>query len=402
MKKILLTTSLILLTIFTFAQGPVASYSFTGNGQDNVGVFDIKFNNATLTTDRFGNANSAYLFNGSQKMETAVTSLTNIFTISVWAKLSQAEQLASIVSVGESKVDDAYSVELRSNINASPGKEIFCGGSINASSLKNITSNKWHHIVITFDGTTINFYNDDTLISSAPKSNVTINSYLVTIGNSKNDDRGFKGAIDDVKLYNRAITSTEVTELFNEGVVEVSTEVIETSEQGESATINIVTDTTWTATSSETWATLSIVNTNVRTSGGDNTIEGKKNSTISIQTEANTGLTERTATITIKNTGGATKKINLTQAAAEMVTGITEATNSNSNFNVYPNPTKGDLNINISDNTGDIQIYDLSGKLVKTFQIDGINKYDVSGFQEGIYVIMINNDSSKTQKLVIQ
>src|SRR6185312_11005406 len=61
---------LLLLTCSSFAQvnlnsGLVAYYPFTGNANDISGNGNNPiFNNATLTTDRFGNPNSAYSFNG--------------------------------------------------------------------------------------------------------------------------------------------------------------------------------------------------------------------------------------------------------------------------------------------------------------------------------------------------
>lgn len=44
--------------------GLIADYSFNGNAVDTAGGNNGTVYNATLTTDRFGNANSAYYFNG--------------------------------------------------------------------------------------------------------------------------------------------------------------------------------------------------------------------------------------------------------------------------------------------------------------------------------------------------
>lgn len=57
---------LIVLNINTSAQTLVASYPFNGNANDASGNGNnATVNGATLTTDRFGNANSAYSFNGT-------------------------------------------------------------------------------------------------------------------------------------------------------------------------------------------------------------------------------------------------------------------------------------------------------------------------------------------------
>jgi len=46
------------------AQTPIAYYPFTGNANDAAGSLNGTVNGVTLTTDRFGNTNSAYSFDG--------------------------------------------------------------------------------------------------------------------------------------------------------------------------------------------------------------------------------------------------------------------------------------------------------------------------------------------------
>lgn len=64
--KILLTLAFFTISIGAFSQaGLLGSYSFNGNANDVSGNGNNgTINGATLTTDRFGNPNSAYLFNG--------------------------------------------------------------------------------------------------------------------------------------------------------------------------------------------------------------------------------------------------------------------------------------------------------------------------------------------------
>lgn len=75
MKTALLFTTVCLFwfTCFAHAQAPtsglVAYYPFTGNANDAAGALNGTVSGATLTTDRFGNANSAYAFNGSAAIE---------------------------------------------------------------------------------------------------------------------------------------------------------------------------------------------------------------------------------------------------------------------------------------------------------------------------------------------
>jgi hypothetical protein len=68
MNKFLTFIFAILTTISTFAQAPisglVAYYPFNGTANDAVGTNHGTVNGATLTTDRFGNVNSAFNFDG--------------------------------------------------------------------------------------------------------------------------------------------------------------------------------------------------------------------------------------------------------------------------------------------------------------------------------------------------
>src|SRR5215471_8130342 len=70
MKRRLFLLVLLIFSKCLFAQvnlnqGLLAYYPFTGNANDASGNNNNPvFNNATLTSDRFGNANNAYSFNG--------------------------------------------------------------------------------------------------------------------------------------------------------------------------------------------------------------------------------------------------------------------------------------------------------------------------------------------------
>ena len=62
--RFLLTLLSICVITIAMAQTPVAYYPFTGNANDAIGTNNGTVNGATLSTDRFGNANNAYLFDG--------------------------------------------------------------------------------------------------------------------------------------------------------------------------------------------------------------------------------------------------------------------------------------------------------------------------------------------------
>ena len=72
---------------------------------------------------------------------------------------------------------------------------------------------KWHLICVTFDGKTINFYADGQEIGASTKARGAIDTggdAPAYIGSDKGTREFFKGGIDDVRLYNRALSAGEI------------------------------------------------------------------------------------------------------------------------------------------------------------------------------------------------
>jgi hypothetical protein len=91
-----------------------------------------------------------------------------------------------------------------------------------------ISTNAWHHIAGTYDGSNINLYVDGVLQATAPQSGnispMLANSFL-TIGSEDGRSicpscvgtRYFNGNIDEVEIFNRALTAAEVLSIYNAG-----------------------------------------------------------------------------------------------------------------------------------------------------------------------------------------
>ncbi len=80
----------------------------------------------------------------------------------------------------------------------------------------NLTGN-WHHLVTTYDGTTkYIFLNGIQVGSENPPTHIVPNANNLTIGKT-NTTEYFNGKIDDVRIYNRSITPSEIQALYNQG-----------------------------------------------------------------------------------------------------------------------------------------------------------------------------------------
>ena len=92
------------------------------------------------------------------------------------------------------------------------------------------SANSWNHVVVTHDGTgNLNIYLNNELIASRSDHSLDLTSFSskVNIGNmhsyfySGTYPRGntrnlFSGKIDDVRIYDRALTPTEIQSLFEQ------------------------------------------------------------------------------------------------------------------------------------------------------------------------------------------
>lgn len=115
-----------------------------------------------------------------------------------------------IFNYGNNQNDEAYALVLIRNGNVVTVQNRvsttdFISATLNISNINN--PGGWRNFVTVYDGTTAKLYLDGVLVASAAKSWNTIGTTLLLGGN-------FRGDIDDLKIYNRAITDQEVQNLF--------------------------------------------------------------------------------------------------------------------------------------------------------------------------------------------
>lgn len=212
MKRVFLLLLLITLIILkkAVAQAPVAYYPFTGNANDAVGSLNGTVNGATLTTDRFGNANSAYSFDGVDdniSINNDAVFNFNSFTSSLWFKYNgpgtAGKSVWSLISKNSNGngFDDAFHFW----INAS-SKET--GGGVGNGSAEFYVGNPpaidnglWHHSALVFDNANdlVWLYLDGVFISvTVNTSNPFINGRQIKIGYWEAFNNFFNVAIDQV------------------------------------------------------------------------------------------------------------------------------------------------------------------------------------------------------------
>lgn len=203
----------------------VAYYPFNGNANDESGNGNHgTVNGATLTADRSGNLNRAYLFNGVDNYieATRPISADNSFTISCWIRYEWQPHRIWIMFFGcnsERTVDGFAAL-----INANDGYEGMYQGETqfgffdkeqNRFDISTFQGN-WLYIVTTYDAQnqTLKSYLNGSVISEvASVSPKNIQGWPLYIG--KGGESFFKGSIDEVRIYNRALSASEILNLYN-------------------------------------------------------------------------------------------------------------------------------------------------------------------------------------------
>lgn len=179
---------------------------------------------ATLTRDRFGNAQSAYLFDGEDdgimipnSPSLGVANFQDGYTIGAWIKpLETTSFYYNIVSKG----NNVFSIRLnRADVEA-------CHHHSSGTSCKligEVNTHQWSHVAVTWDGSTgdwIGYLNGELEGSITNVSDlISTSEGDVAIGRDSRHDRWyFDGAIDDVRIYNRTLSETEIQKLNNRNI----------------------------------------------------------------------------------------------------------------------------------------------------------------------------------------
>jgi hypothetical protein len=91
-----------------------------------------------------------------------------------------------------------------------------------ATNIEDLNVGSWYHIVLTWDGTNYNVFVNGVSKANGTYSGLSTLAPIADIGNEGNpsyrDSYSFNGTIDEVRIYNRPLTSEEVLEHYNEGV----------------------------------------------------------------------------------------------------------------------------------------------------------------------------------------
>jgi hypothetical protein len=170
-------------------------------------------NNNTLTVNNLSySTDGGFSFNGSNSVITAPNNTifdTQTPTVEVWIKTNALSQNGFFFEKGT--VNTQYSLfQEGSNIVWRQG-----GNSQYTTTANYINTSNWAHIVGTFTTGSRNTYINGVLVTSDNLSaTVGVNSNGITIGSYNSGGYFYNGSIGSVRVYNRALTASEVAQNF--------------------------------------------------------------------------------------------------------------------------------------------------------------------------------------------
>lgn len=239
-----LTSQMILAQVPSYVptSGLVAYYPFTGNANDatsnaNNGVV----NGVTLTADKNGNPNSAYLFNGTSNNIGLSQPFLGGVQVNSFSFFTRFKSTGSPVSGSRYNIWGKTFFWGEVNFGIAPDNTIYCvwansnNGNTYSSGISTdvILPNTWNDLIITYGNSIVKIYLNGVLansinVMSAQGGNVISNTSVNTLCNFAQDVNSskigsvissgqtggyFNGIIDDLGVWNRALTQNEINNL---------------------------------------------------------------------------------------------------------------------------------------------------------------------------------------------
>src|SRR5882724_9543448 len=203
--------------------GLVAAYAFNEGSGTTVADVSGNNNNGTIsaatwtTAGKFG---SALVFNGTSAQVTVPNAtslqLTTGMTLEVW--VFPTGSLAGWRAVLDKNVDGYYLMASSDPNNRPAVGGTWTGGNQNTAAPTALALNAWTHLAATFDGATVRLYvNGVQVASQAQTSALAPTTGTLQIGGDSYGEF-FAGRIDEVRIYNRALSAAEIQTDMNTAV----------------------------------------------------------------------------------------------------------------------------------------------------------------------------------------
>ena len=201
--------------------GLVAAYSFDEGSGTTVTDSSGNGNNGTVANTTWassGKYGKALSFNGTSSRVTVPNStslqLSTGMTLEAWVNPTTASSAwRDVIEKGN---DNYYLMATTDQAGAPSGGGTFGGANANALAPAILPTNTWTYLATSYDGANLRFYLNGTLVTTvATTGAITSSSNALTIGSDPLWGQYFSGMIDEVRIYNAAITASQIQSDMN-------------------------------------------------------------------------------------------------------------------------------------------------------------------------------------------
>jgi hypothetical protein len=376
--------------------GLVGWWPFTGNALDSSGNGNHgTVNAATLTTDRFGNVNNAYEFNGlntyiSVPSNTSLQ-LTNNYTLNGWFNAdvffntsTSDRSIISKVEIGGWYGGYEVMVGGKTNDIAHVGN---IGGSNFILGETGYLINVWYMFSVTYDKNTLKLYMNGELVNSKSiVGNLQTSNLPLLFGMHEGNSQYFDGKIDDIGIWNRALSACEISKLYlASNTFFTSKPANQAVKIGASASFTIKD----TLGASATYQWQENAGTGFVNLSNTSPYSGVNTKTLDINPVA-AGMHNNQYRC-IRN--GGTSCLDTSAAATLTLSNLSIKANQVEGLTIRPNPVHNSLNINAPATINKLVLYNTLGQLIfESKPGTKIASIDMSVYPAGMYILKLNDE----------
>jgi hypothetical protein len=364
------------------SNGLVGWWPFNGNANDESGIGNNGVvNGASLVPDRNNLLNCAYNFDGINdfiEINGINYGTSGSNTISVWVNLATSFPGGFpqhyIFDNGTTIGGNYFNLDI---------DEIQFG----CSSISNsINVGEWHHYITVKNGSQFQVYLDGVYIGNQDNCNANfLNNAPLLIGTSNINTESTNGKIDDIGIWNRALTEQEILALYQgcqQSITAHPTNQSVTLSGGTTASFNVATNAT---NPTYQWQTNLGVGFQNLSNAGQYSGVSTDNLTVSNLTVTNDNQAFRC----IISESGCVDTSDI--ATLSILNDASIFTNKETRVILSPNPITNYFSISGIENIVSLSLKDLSGKLIKTFDVQDKN-YSISYITSGVYFLEVRDE----------
>ena len=199
--------------------GPVAMWRFDGDARDSVGNRHGVVHGAMPTA---GVSGQAYSFDGQDDNVVISDVYLHSFSVSAWVKTETR-------SINNRQIflltDGARYYSLQGNVGGSVGVDVGADEEVNEYDWQFVVD-RWTHLVLTHDGRRFGIFKDGMPTQEGSLRTAGVTGTVYIGGSDKHDQGYWRGGIDEVSVWERPLSSSEVKRLFDSYAVDGASAVI--------------------------------------------------------------------------------------------------------------------------------------------------------------------------------